>query len=102
MGNINLKNVLFAILGFIPLLAFGQPNDCRRAIVICDDRPFSFTPKFGAGLDDFSNLKNDPGCLERRENISVWFYFEFRKDMPPHSGISFTLSDSVLFKGQDY
>ena len=102
MGNINLKNVLFAIIGFIPLLAFGQPNDCRRAIVICDDRPFSFTPKFGAGLDDFSNLKNDPGCLERRENISVWFYFEFRKDMPPHSGISFTLSDSVLFKGQDY
>jgi gliding motility-associated-like protein len=102
MGNVNLKNVLFAILGFVPLLAFGQPNDCRRAIVICDDRPFSFTPKFGAGLDDFVNLKNDPGCLERRENISVWFYFEFRKDMPPHSGISFTLSDSVLFKGQDY
>ncbi|MEY4107003.1 MAG: hypothetical protein RL181_1345 [Bacteroidota bacterium] len=102
MGNIYLKNFLLAILGLVPLLAFGQPNDCRRAIVICDDRPFSFTPKSGAGLDDFSNLKNDPGCLERRENISVWFYFEFRKDMPPHSGISFTLSDSVLFKGQDY
>ncbi|MBK6949828.1 MAG: hypothetical protein IPH16_18735 [Haliscomenobacter sp.] len=103
MGKDNLKNLICSLWFVLPVVAlYAQPNDCRRAIVICDDRPFSFTPRFGAGLDDFLNLKNDPGCLERRENISVWFYFEFRKDMPPGYGISFTLTDSVRVRGQDY
>jgi gliding motility-associated-like protein len=103
MGKDNLKNLICSLWFVLPALALhAQPNDCRRAIVICDDRPFSFTPRFGAGLDDFLNPKNDQGCLERRENISVWFYFEFRKDMPPGYGISFTLSDSVRIRGQDY
>ncbi len=103
MGKDNLKNLIYSLWLVLPVAVLhAQPNDCRRAIVICDDRPFSFTPRFGAGLDDFLNPKNDQGCLERRENISVWFYFEFRKDMPPGYGISFTLTDSVRIRGQDY
>lgn len=103
MGKDNLKNLILTVLFIFPALVFSQPNDCRRAVVICSDKSFSFTPRFGAGSDDFSNPNNDPGCLERRENISVWFYFEFRKDMPAHSGISFTLQDTAAFNcGQDY
>lgn len=104
MAKNNLKKLL-TILGLVlQLVAVAQPNDCRRAIVICDDKSFSFTPKFGSGIDDFKNPKNDPGCLERRENFSVWFYFEFRKDMPLNSGISFVLEDTASFTciGQDY
>jgi len=103
MRNHNLKTAFSALGLLLPLLLLAQPNDCRRAIVICDDRPILFTPRFGSGSNDFLSSKNSKGCLQRGENISVWFYFELRKDMPPESGkLSFTISDSVQIRGQDY
>ena len=99
----NLKTRLITLGLLLSHLLFAQPNDCRRSIVICDDRPIMFTPKFGSGSNDFLSTKNSKGCLQRGENISVWFYFEFRKDMPIDSGkLAFTLSDSVQFRGQDF
>ncbi len=99
----NLKSI-FCVLGLmLSHLLQAQPNDCRRSIVICDDRPILFTPKFGSGSNDFLSSKNSKGCLQRGENISVWFYFELRKDMPRDSGkLAFTISDSVQIRGQDY
>ncbi|MFZ4426701.1 MAG: gliding motility-associated C-terminal domain-containing protein [Saprospiraceae bacterium] len=103
MRNHNLKTVFTALWLLLPLLLLAQPNDCRKAIVICDDRPILFTPRFGAGSNDFLSSKNNKGCLQRGENISVWFYFELRKDMPADSGkLAFTITDSVQIRGQDY
>lgn len=99
----NLKTIIFAFGLLLPHLLLAQPNDCRKSIVICDDRPIMFTPQFGSGSNDFLSSKNSRGCLQRGENISVWFYFELRKDMPLDSGkLAFTISDSVQIRGQDY
>ena len=96
-------SLIFAFGLLLPHLLLAQPNDCRKSIVICDDRPIMFTPKFGSGSNDFLSSKNSRGCLQRGENISVWFYFELRKDMPVESGkLAFTISDSVQIRGQDY
>lgn len=103
MGVCNLKTILFAFGLMLSHLLLAQPNDCRKSIVICDDRPIVFTPQFGSGSNDFLSSKNSRGCLQRGENISVWFYFELRKDMPAESGkLAFTISDSVQIRGQDY
>jgi trimeric autotransporter adhesin len=106
MGNHYLKNLIWVTSLLFPLLAFGQKKntDCRTAIVICSDSTFAFLPS-GRGIDDFLNLKNDQGCLDRRENISAWFYFELREDMPLDSNILyFKIQDEVIDPAcrQDY
>ncbi len=103
MGLNNLKNLIWFTLFICPVLTWGQKvnTDCRTAIVICSDKKFSFIPK-GRGIDDFANPKNNQGCLERRENYSAWFYFEFRKDMPKNSQILFNLSATRANALADY
>lgn len=80
--------ILFCLL---PWSLTAQVNtDCETAIVICSDDKISFKPQ-GRGKDDFENPNNDEGCLQERERISAWYYFEFRADMPPGSIIEFTI-----------
>ncbi len=82
-------------------IALGQsPSDCDGAIVICSDGPIDFTPS-GIDFDDYSDSDNDPGCLLTFENRSVWYYFEFRDDMPPNSIIEFVIDPDGGF-GEDY
>ncbi|NUQ24532.1 MAG: gliding motility-associated C-terminal domain-containing protein [Saprospiraceae bacterium] len=79
----------------------GQsPSDCAGAIVICSDGPVAFNPS-SIDFDDYSNTDNDPGCLLTFENQSVWYYFEFREDMPPNSIIEFLINPNGGF-GEDY
>jgi gliding motility-associated-like protein len=103
MGLNNLKNLIYLLLFICPILSRAQKvnTDCRTAIIICDDGKFTFKPK-GRGIDDFSNPKNQAGCLERRENISAWYYFEFRRDMPANSEIYFSLSANRINTTADY
>ncbi|GAB5553520.1 MAG: hypothetical protein Sapg2KO_31110 [Saprospiraceae bacterium] len=73
----------------------AQYEDCRTAYVICSDSSFSFLPT-GGGIDDFANPNNDEGCLFTRENISAWFYFELREDMPLDSNLlGFQIVDTL-------
>jgi gliding motility-associated-like protein len=96
MGIRYLKNSIWVLPILFTFYAQAQrPNvDCRTAKVICSDTTFPFLP-LGGGIDDFANPKNDQGCLQRRENISSWFYFEFRKDMPPNTKVWFSITDRV-------
>lgn len=96
MGIRYLKNSIWVIpILFSFYVQAQRPNtDCRTAKVICSDSTFAFLP-LGAGIDDFLNPNNDQGCLQRRENISSWFYFEFRKDMPLNSQVWFSITDRV-------
>ncbi|MDX2070123.1 MAG: hypothetical protein SFV55_16970, partial [Haliscomenobacter sp.] len=96
MGIRYLKNSIWVLpILFSFYVQAQKPNtDCRTAKVICSDSTFSFLP-LGRGIDDFANLKNSQGCLQRGENISSWFYFEFRKDMPPGSQVWFSITDRV-------
>jgi gliding motility-associated-like protein len=97
MGIRYLKNWIWALPILFSFYAQAQqkPNtDCRTAKVICSDSTFTFLP-LGRGIDDFANPKNGQGCLQRRENVSSWFYFEFRKDMPPNSQVWFKIVDQV-------
>lgn len=86
---LTVQRATFWILGciFCSLSAFGQQNlDCDKAIVICSDSAFTFTPGLGQfDKDDFENPNNDQGCLQTRESDygSAWFYFEFQDTMPP-------------------
>lgn len=95
---------LFVWLSFMLSLccsAYSQsPSDCAGAIVICSDGPVLFTPS-GISTDDFLDADNDPGCLITDENRSVWYYFEFRNDMPPNSFIQFVINPDGGF-GEDY
>lgn len=92
----NLKNWLWTVLfGLLPLLSYAQHEDCRTAFIICSDSSFSFTPT-GPGIDDFANPNNDQGCLFTGENISAWFYFELREDMPLDSNqLGFLIVDTL-------
>lgn len=82
-------------LGLFPLLSYAQHEDCRTAFLICSDSSFSFTPT-GPGIDDFANPNNDQGCLFTGENISAWFYFELREDMPLDSNtLGFLITDTL-------
>lgn len=92
----NLKNWIgAAFLLLLPLLTTAQHEDCRTAYVICSDSSFAFLPN-GRGIDDFANPNNDEGCLVTRENISAWFYFELREDMPLDSNqLGFVITDTV-------
>lgn len=97
MGIRYLKNSIWVLpIFFTFFLQAQKPNtDCRTAKVICSDSTFSFLP-LGRGIDDFANFKNNKGCLQRGENISSWFYFEFRKDMPLDSGtVWFKIVDRI-------
>ena len=96
MGIRYLKNSIWVIPILFTFYAQAQrPNiDCRTAKVICSDSTFSFLP-IGRGIDDFANPKNSRGCLQRGENFSSWFYFEFRKDMPPNSEVWFKIIDRI-------
>lgn len=97
MGIRYLKNSIWVLPILFSFYAQAQkPNtDCRTAKVICSDSTFSFLP-LGRGIDDFANFKNNKGCLQRGENISSWFYFEFRKDMPLDSGtVWFKIIDRI-------
>lgn len=96
MGIRYLKNSIWVLpILFSFYVQAQKPNtDCRTAKVICSDSTFSFLP-LGRGIDDFANLKNSQGCLQRGENISSWFYFEFRKDMPPNSLVWFKIIDKI-------
>lgn len=96
MGIRYLKNSIWVLpILFSFYVQAQKPNtDCRTAKVICSDSTFSFLP-LGAGIDDFANPNNDQGCLQRRENISSWFYFEFRRDMPVNSQVWFSITDRV-------
>ena len=96
MGIRYLKNSIWVLpILFSFYVQAQKPNtDCRTAKVICSDSTFSFLP-LGRGIDDFANLKNKQGCLQRGENISSWFYFEFRKDMPPNSLVWFKIIDKI-------
>lgn len=92
----NLKNWLWtALFGLLPLVSYAQHEDCRDAFIICSDSSFTFKPN-GPGIDDFANPNNDEGCLFTRENISVWFYFELREDMPLDSNqLGFLILDTL-------
>lgn len=79
------------LLFLFPLGGYAQIFDCPVAQVICSDSTISFDPA-GQGFDDFENPNNDEGCLQERERISAWYYFEFRADMPPNSVIEFTIT----------
>lgn len=96
MGIRYLKNSIWVLpILFSFYVQAQKPNtDCRTAKVICSDSTFSFLP-LGRGIDDFANFKNNKGCLQRGENISSWFYFEFRKDMPPNSLVWFKIIDEI-------
>ena len=97
MGIRYLKNSIWVLpILFSFYVQAQKPNtDCRTAKVICSDSTFSFLP-LGRGIDDFANFKNNKGCLQRGENISSWFYFEFRKDMPLDSGtVWFKIIDRI-------
>ena len=95
-------NYLLPLIGSFLLTSAltGQNNDCVRAQVICSDGPVNFTPR-GPGIDDFANPNNRAGCLQTRENESAWYYFEFRRDMPPNSVIEFSINPFGGY-GEDY
>jgi len=91
MRNVLNSGFLFFFWSFFSLSLSGQVNtDCETAIVICSDSTFQFKPQ-GFGKDDFENPNNSEGCLQERERLSAWYYFEFRADMPPDSEIEFTI-----------
>ena len=95
----NLKNWFgLVLLSLIPFFTNAQYEDCRTAFVICSDSSFTFLPT-GPGIDDFANPNNDQGCLVGEpipENISAWFYFELREDMPLDSNqLGFVITDTV-------
>ncbi len=91
MRNVLHNGFLLLFWGTLSLSLPAQVNtDCETAIVICTDDTFRFKPQ-GAGKDDFENPNNSEGCLQERERLSAWYYFEFRADMPPNSEIEFTI-----------
>jgi len=76
-----------------------SPSDCDGAVVLCTDGSVAYNPT-GPGLDDFSDVDNDDGCLGG-ENLSAWYYFEFNSSTPASSVISFDiLPDDGA--GEDY
>lgn len=102
MGRASWKHLLTISISLTSFLfAQGQNNDCVTAQIICSDERVTFTPR-GAGIQDFANPNNHPGCLKGgfdgfgTENQSAWYYFEFREDMPPNSVIEFTISPFLI------
>lgn len=92
MGRASWKHLLVIIISLTSFLYLkGQINDCVGAQIICDDGLVEYQP-LGAGNNDFANPKNKPGCLATLENLSAWYYFEFRDDMPPGYEIEFTIT----------
>lgn len=92
MGRASWKHLLVIAISLTPFLKLeGQINDCVGAQVICDDGLVEYSP-LGPGRNDFANPNNKPGCLITLENLSAWYYFEFRDDMPPGYEIEFTLT----------
>ncbi|MEZ4884064.1 MAG: gliding motility-associated C-terminal domain-containing protein [Chitinophagales bacterium] len=48
------------------------PNDCLRAIPVCDNGILNFN-SFGPGNDDFASISNHKGCLTGSEHQSAWY-----------------------------
>ncbi|MEL7123106.1 MAG: hypothetical protein AAFO07_26890, partial [Bacteroidota bacterium] len=87
----------------LPKLGMSQIYDCDIAQIICSDSMINFTP-MGGGLFDFANPNNDAACFQpanMMEENSAWYYFEFRKDMPPNSIIEFAIKSRDGFD-EDY
>ncbi len=102
--TLKLFPILLLVLGCFSGLRTlqAQHEDCRSALLICSDEDVNFIPN-GRGIDDFNNPNNSEGCLQRRENFSVWFYFELREDMPLDSGLlTFEILDERQSVRQDY
>lgn len=94
------KTVVFLTAFIVPTILVAQHEDCDLAQVICSDGPVVFNSD-GAGINDFQDPGNHPGCLITNENQSSWYYFEFTPDMPPNSMIEFTIEPNGGFT-EDY
>ncbi len=67
------------------------PNDCIRAIPVCDNGILNFN-SFGPGNDDFASTNNDSGCLLLEEHQSAWYKIKVG-DHPTDGGLlEFVLS----------
>lgn len=89
-----LRCFFFSFLLAAAFIAYGQPNDCDGAVVICDDGPVQYTP-LGPGQFDFNNT-----LCGTTEHQSAWYYFEFDINMPPNQDLIFTISP--LTNGTDW
>ncbi|MFT5385908.1 MAG: hypothetical protein ACI81W_003319, partial [Saprospiraceae bacterium] len=65
---------LLTLFLFLSAIAFTQINDCVDALVICSNDNVAFNPD-GAGIDDYADPDNDPGCIVALESNSAWYYF---------------------------
>ncbi len=61
------------------------PNDCIRAVPVCDNGVLNFN-SFGPGNDDFASSLNDKGCLTGNEHQSAWYQIKVG-DHPTDGGL---------------
>lgn len=61
------------------------PNDCIRAIPVCDNAVLNFN-SFGPGNDDFASTNNENGCLLLKEHQSAWYRIKVG-DHPTDGGL---------------
>jgi len=95
-----MRLLLLTLLCLITTLSYSQINDCAELEVICNDDDIIFNPD-GAGIDDFANPNNDPGCIVANESNSAWYYFQIDPAAPAGLQIGFTISPNGG-QGEDY
>lgn len=61
------------------------PNDCIRAVPVCDNGVLNFN-SFGPGNDDFASNNNENGCLLLEEHQSAWYQIKVG-DHPTDGGL---------------
>ncbi|MFT7606930.1 MAG: hypothetical protein ACI8VT_004533, partial [Saprospiraceae bacterium] len=91
---------LLTLFLFLSAIAFTQINDCVDALVICSNDNVAFNPD-GAGIDDYADPDNDPGCIVALESNSAWYYFEIDPAAPNGLQLGFTISPNGGL-GEDY
>ncbi|HZV68418.1 MAG TPA: gliding motility-associated C-terminal domain-containing protein [Saprospiraceae bacterium] len=95
-----LFSLLFFALCFSLQVIHAQINDCRKAMVVCNDDNLTLNPQ-GPGIDDYLDPDNDPGCMIDRENNSAWYYFEIDDNAPGNLRLGFIIHPNGGF-GEDY
>ncbi len=95
-----MRLILLTLLCLITTISFSQNTDCAEAEIICNDDDIVFNPN-GAGIDDFADPDNDPGCIVANESNSAWYYFQIDPAAPVGLQLGFTISPNGGL-GEDY
>jgi len=67
------------------------PNDCIRAVPVCDNGVLNFN-SFGPGNDDFASTFNKKGCLTGNEHQSAWYQIKIGEHPTDGGLLEFVLS----------